>query len=98
MSACCTTQSRPAPPCAMPHADAVPAPRSSPSLPAEAAPDQAPDPAGRPHRARYQQMEGRSYPQHRPASSASPAIPLNAAATLETAELLLRAGKGDPGA
>jgi RNA polymerase sigma factor (sigma-70 family) len=43
-------------------------------------------------------MEGRSYPQHRPASSASPAIPLNAAATLETAELLLRAGKGDPGA
>ncbi len=32
MSACCTTQTRPAPPCAMPNADAViPAPRSSPS-------------------------------------------------------------------
>jgi RNA polymerase sigma factor (sigma-70 family) len=44
------------------------------------------------------QMQGRSCPQHRPASSAFPVIPRDAAATLESAELLLRAEKGDPGA
>jgi RNA polymerase sigma factor (sigma-70 family) len=100
MSACCTTQARPAPPCAMPDADAVPAPRSSPSPPAQASPDQvqAPHLPGRPHRSRRPQMQGRSRSQHRSTPSASPATTRDAAATLETAELLLRAGKGDPGA
>lgn len=100
MSACCTTQTRPAPPCAMPPAETVPAPRSSPSPPAVACPDQlqAPDPAGRPHRAQGQQRQGQSCPQQRLAPSASPPFPGHVAATLETVELLLRAGKGDPGA
>jgi RNA polymerase sigma factor (sigma-70 family) len=100
MSACGTTQTRPAPPCAMPHADVVPAPRTSPSPPAGAFPDQvqAPDPAGRPHRTRCQHRRDRSCPQPRSAPSASPTIAREAAATLETAELLPRAGKGDPGA
>jgi hypothetical protein len=100
MSACCTTQTRPAPPGAMPPAETVPAPRSSPSPPAEACPDpiQAPDPAGRPHRAQGQQRQGQSCPQQRLAPSASPPFPGHGAATLETVELLLRAGKGDPGA
>jgi RNA polymerase sigma factor (sigma-70 family) len=35
---------------------------------------------------------------HQPAPSASPAVTGHTAATLETAELLLRAGKGDPSA
>jgi RNA polymerase sigma factor (sigma-70 family) len=82
MSACCTTQTRPAPQRAMTNAEAVPAPRSSPPPPAQACPDR--------------QMPGRSCPQHRPASSASPAVPRDATTTLETAELLRRAGKGDP--
>jgi RNA polymerase sigma factor (sigma-70 family) len=100
MSACCTTPTRPAPPCPRPPADTVPAPRNSPAPPAVACPDQvqAPAPAGRPHHVRHQQRQGRSCPQHRPASSASPPFAGHAAATLETAELLLRAGKGDPGA
>lgn len=99
MSACCTTQTRSAPPCAMPPAETVPAPRSSPSPPAVACPDpiQAPDPAGRPHRTRRQQMHGQSRPQHRLAPSESPATPLEAT-TPENTELLLRASKGDPGA
>jgi DNA-directed RNA polymerase specialized sigma24 family protein len=82
MSACCTTQTRPAPQRAMTNAEAVPAPRSSPPPPAQASPDR--------------QMPSRSCPQHRPASSASPAVPRDATTTLETAELLRRAGKGDP--
>ena len=82
MSACCTTQTRPAPHRAMTNAEAVPAPRSSPPPPTQACPDR--------------QMPGRSCPQHRPASSASPAVPRDATTTLETAELLRRAGKGDP--
>jgi RNA polymerase sigma factor (sigma-70 family) len=41
-------------------------------------------------------MPGRSCPQHQPASSASPAVSREATTALETAELLRRAGKGDP--
>jgi RNA polymerase sigma factor (sigma-70 family) len=83
MSTGCTTPTRPAPPCAMPHADAVPAPRTSPTPPAEASPNQ--------------QTEGRSCPQPWPAPSPSPTI-LRDAAALDTAELLPRAAQGDPGA
>lgn len=100
MSACCTTQSRPASPCAIPNADAViPAPRSSPSPPARSATGAGGQPTVReacpsqvqalgPHRARCQESEG---------ESASPTT-THAAATLEAAELLLRAGRGDLGA
>jgi RNA polymerase sigma factor (sigma-70 family) len=84
MQPCCTTQTRPTPPGVIPHADAVPAPRTSLPLPMEVSPNQL--------------MEGRSSPQPQPAPSASPTIPRDAAATLETAELLQRAGKNDPGA
>src|SRR3977135_1657355 len=84
MQPCCTTQTRPPPPGVIPHADAVPAPRTSLPPPIEVSPKQL--------------MEGRSSPQPQPAPRASPTIPRDAAATLETAELLQRAGKNDPGA
>ena len=100
MSTCCTTQTPPAPPRPMPPAGAVTAPRTSPLPPAQACPDQAqaPHPTGRPHRTRCQHRHDRSCPQPQPAPNAPRTIPRDAAATQQTAELLLRAGKGDPGA
>jgi RNA polymerase sigma factor (sigma-70 family) len=110
MTACSTTQSRPTPPCAVPHADArVPASRSSPparSTPGTggraASPDpnpvRTPVPAGRPHPPRCHETEAVRCPHHRPAPGAYPATTHDTPTMLEAAEVLLRAGKGDPGA
>jgi RNA polymerase sigma factor (sigma-70 family) len=113
MSACSTTQSRSTPPCAIPHAEAgVPAPRSSPpparttgtgrraasTVSPDPDPVRTPVPAGRPHSPRCPQTEAGSCPHHRLAPSAYPATTHDTPAMLEAAELLRRAGKGDPGA
>ncbi|MGH3784250.1 MAG: RNA polymerase sigma factor [Pseudonocardiaceae bacterium] len=87
----------------------IPTPRSSPSPPArtatgaggqptrqETCPNQVQAPG--PPQARCQEPQGQSCPQHQAALSASPTAIGYAAATLEAAELLLRAGKSDPAA